>query len=317
MSSYHIKGTEFLTSKGWMSVESISEKDLVANVDKISGLITYRNPFRVIHNENSNLVKFSNTWVDGVVSCESDVLVDNRLVTAKSLVGTTIENTRFKLNAEHSGSGVCLSLLYLKLITWVIMDGTIVRSSERKTRVQFKLSKERKIECLEKLLTELSIPYTKRLCKKTGINKLQPYYIRIYGEYSLGIHTYLNNIKQIPKDWVNINKVELNAVLEAMLETDASRCGNKITWHSCSLNDVEVMQKACIVNGISFNIKEKDNASGFNNGRLQYVCRIDTNQDNLSRENVKVEKLEEKVDTYGVLTDGYVISRRNYKVWIT
>lgn len=314
----HTAGTELLTSKGWIPIEKITLDDFVATVDLESETITFEKPKRVVFNEESELVKFSNPWVEDVVSIGHNVVVNGKLVPALSLVGEKLSNSALMLSAFSANKGVGLPLKYLKLLTWVVMDGTMVRSSERKTRIQFKLAKERKIDSLENLLKELEVPYTKRICKKTGINKLQPYYIRIYGEHSLKIHEYFNNVKQLPQSWTRMNKNEVAAVLETLKETDGFLEVNKLRWVSSNKNDVEVLQQACVTNGIAFSFSEKINGSGFDNGKLQYSCYIDYSRKVLSSKDVKVEKLEENAATYGVtMSKGTTIARRNGKVWVT
>jgi calcineurin-like phosphoesterase family protein len=314
----HTQGTELLTLKGWKPVEEISMEDFVATVDLDDDRITFENPKRVVFNESSELIKFSNPWVEDVVSSGHNVVVDGQLVPAISLVGEKLSTSTLKLSAFANNTGVGLPVKYMQLLMWVVMDGTMVRSSERKTRIQFKLSKERKISRLESLLQDLEIPYTKRICKKSGINKLQPYYIRIYGEHSLKIHDHLGGVKQLPESWTNMSLSEVFAVLQTLKETDGFKEVNKLRWVSSSKNDVEVLQQACITNGIAFSISEKLNGSGFANGKLQYSCYIDESSSVLSSKDVQVEKLPVQGKTYGVtMSKGTTIARRNGKVWVT
>lgn len=67
-----------------------------------------------------------------------------------------------------------------------------------KKRIQFKLSKQRKIDSLCSLLDTLSIPYTKAEATKSGLNILQPYVIRIYGEHAQNLISKLGEVKEIP-----------------------------------------------------------------------------------------------------------------------
>lgn len=314
----HTKGTELLTKTGWVPVEEVTLEHEVATVDITTGNTVFANPSRLVVNKDSNLVRISSPWVEDVVSEGHRVLVNGKLVPAICLVGKKLQNSGFTLSAFAKNTGVGLPLGYMKLLTWVIMDGTIVRVSEKKTRVQFKLSKESKIIKLEKLLASLNIPYTKRLCKKYGINNLQPYYIRIYGEHSLKIHEHLDGVKQIPNSWANMSREEVEAVVESILDTDGNKQYNKIYWTTTSKNDVEVMQRACVLSGYAFRFRTSDTRSGFSNAKLQYQCTLQKSQRVRSSKQVKVEKLDGKGDTFGVtMLHGTTIARRNGKVWVT
>lgn len=314
----HTKGTELLTKTGWVPVEEVTLDHEVATVDLSTGTTIFANPYRVVVNKDSNLIRVSSPWVEDVVSEGHNVVLDGKLVPAISLVGKELHNSSLTLSSFANNQGVGLPLDYMKLLTWVIMDGTIVRSSEKKTRAQFKLSKELKISKLENLLNSLNIPYTKRVCKKHGINKLQPYYIRIYGEYSLRVHEALGGVKQIPSDWMNMSKEETDAVVESIMDTDGYKEINKIYWTTTNKNDAEIMQIACVLNGYAFKFKLVENKIGFENSKAQYLCTLQKSSKVVSSKRVIVERLEHKEDTFGVtMVHGTTIARRDGKVWVT
>lgn len=156
------------------------------------------------------------------------------------------------------------------------MIGTLVRSSEKKTRVQFKLSKQRKIQRLRELLKDIEIPYTFKEATISGLNILQPYYIRIYGKGSLSIHEYLNNVKQFPFSWVdNLTKEQLLIVLNEIRVTDgSSTVYDRLDWCTTSEHDKDVILKSCDKYNIKYTSKALEGRSGFINGKLQYYNTI-------------------------------------------
>ena len=215
----HTEDTELLTSKGFVNVGEITKDCEVASVDLSSGIMEFVKPLRVVVNESSQTYSVKGVWLDVRVSSGHNIVLDGKLTPVKDSVGS-YANQRFTLSAKCKGLGVEITNNMIRLLTWIVMDGTLVRYSDKKTRVQFKLSKERKIERLETLLLEMGVPYTKRMCKKYGVNKLQPYYIRIYGEYSLMLHKILEDKKQLPNSWRNLSEEQVKVLLEELSVTD-------------------------------------------------------------------------------------------------
>lgn len=312
----HTKGTELLTLNGWKPVQDICASDKVATVEIASNEIFFECPMRIVTNDCSETYQVRGGWVDDVVSDNHHLIYKNERKPVASLEGVHHQKS-FTTAAHYKSGGIDIEENMLKLITWVVMDGCLVRSSERKTRVQFKLSKTRKIESLENLLNTMEIPYTKRECKKHGINKLQPYYITIYGQSSLKIHNMLGGKKQLPSEWRDLSRRQAMMFLETLVETDGLREFNKIRWTTTNKNDVDISQEFCVKNGISFIFDEKYNKTGFNNGKKQYVCSICDGTNIHSTKKVFVEKTGVSEKTYGVeMKHGTVISRRNGRVMV-
>jgi hypothetical protein len=291
---------------------------MVATVNLDNSELVFDKPIKVVVNDSSEIYKISGGWVEDCVSSGHNIVIDGRLSSVSDNIGIHSSDSFMTAAMASQDVKVDISDDMIRLVTWVVMDGTMVRSSENKTRVQFKLSKERKIAELEELLTRMEIPYTKKLCKKQGCNKMQPYYIRIYGKYSLNLHNLIGEVKVLPKSWSNLNRKQTLVLLDTLQNTDGYREVEKIRWSTTSKHDVDVVQTACVVNGISFYFKEKVNTNGFANAKLQYVCNICDGMNVKSSKNVVVENSHEVSKTYGVtMRYGTVVSRRNGRVWVT
>ena len=164
----------------------------------------------------------------------------------------------------------------------------------------------------------MNIPFTLRPCKKTRLNKLQPYYICIYGQYSRDIFKYLNDIKQFPRYWINLNKTELLSILEEIKYTDGSQDHNKLNWVSTNFNNIDIIQTACIKNEIPFKYNFVVNCSGFENNKPQYHAIINLNNNLQSPDKVIISKLDKVETTYGVTVSNHtVVVRHKGKVWIS
>lgn len=166
--------------------------------------------------------------------------------------------------------------MYLELITWLIMDGTIVHRSDFNKRIQWKLSKERKINYLIALLERLSIPYTFREATKGGLNKLQPYYICLYGNSARDICHYLEGKKIFPEKWrQELSYSQLLIILKAIENTDGHRIyKSSFYWTSTEFSNISLIKDLCDKFRINFNYTEMPNGSGFDNGKLQYKATI-------------------------------------------
>ena len=173
----------------------------------------------------------------------------------------------------------------LQFITWLIMDGTMVderkyNPKSTKRRLQFKLSKIRKINSLKFFLEKNNIKYTFKVCKKVKTNKLQPYYIRIYGNYARHIHDYILECKKTYPEWIkNINQKQFNLLLNILSITDGTIRKNHIDWITTSDNDFNVVKFLCNKHNIKCVSKYLGtNKSGFKkNAKPQYQLRIYNN----------------------------------------
>ena len=281
--------------------------------------LDYYPPTKVVITPPVPLYSIKSNNLDFLVSEEHNLVINNKLVPAKDCVGSYKKSEFLYSGINTDQTGVKDSLNWLRLIVQIVCDATLVRSSPNKCRVQFKLSKERKIQRLKSLLDELKIPYTFKLCKKTCTNKLQPYYIRIYGQHARDVFKYLNDNKQFPQAWVNLNKIQIETVLEEIRITDGdSTKRSMVEWHSTNLSDVELIQKACTLNGIICFFKSLTNASGFKNGKTQYEVIAKLNEYVSKNREVKITKTTLVEPTVGVtVRHGTIITRRNGTVWVT
>lgn len=182
------KRTDILTTDGWINVKDIVEqhkKVTLLNYDIQRDCIVTDTIQDYIKSYQKEMIEIETRMSKQIVSDKHQVLLGDEKVLAKDIYNEQTKHLSHLIRPcsntliPYSGE---LSVNEVRLLTWVVTDGCIVSCSDKKKRIQFKLSKPRKIEALKELLEEMNIKYTFRLCKKSGINKLQPYYIRIYGE---------------------------------------------------------------------------------------------------------------------------------------
>ena len=285
------KDTDILTENGWMNIECVYNNNLkIANFDIQSSEIFFDYPIlkHKVFKENAIVIDGKNT--KQIVSEDHDIIVYNQKIKAKELLHKKIQEKEFILKGIYKNNfGIEIEDDYIRLLTWVIMDGTIVDYSKyninsKKCRIQFKLSLEKKIEKLTALLNKMKIPYTIKPInmKKEDINKKQQYYIRIYSDHARNILRKLTTKKEIPNNWRNFSERQLYIFLETLINTDGEiryHGNNPIVWRSINKNNMDTIMEACIKNDVYCVYKEFENQSGFVENRNQYICRIYKNKE--------------------------------------
>lgn len=318
-----VKDTEVLTDKGWVKIQDIefTNQYKIAQFDIETREISFDYPTLLTYHPEPYVIKIEGHNTCQVVDPLHHVIVDNKKVLAKDLIGEEIKESQLPLSGYIKTKGAKYSDDELRLITWIVTDGTVVdRSKYENTiakRIQFKLSKQRKIKDLCDLLEKMNIKYTLKPATKSGVNKLQPYLIRIYGEEARKYATIVGTNKQFPADFKELNEKQLEVVLDIITKTDGRWVSdNKLSWITVSRYNADIIQEACIKNGWLCVIKENGNNSGFANGKLQYdVC--------IKRKLTKACKLKITKEKYGdyiysiTMPKGTIVTRYNGKVAFT
>lgn len=307
--------TEVLTSGGWKLAKNITTYDLVASVSLDNKLLTFNPPKNVETHQPKEMFKLDGGYVSELVTTGHSCIVDGRRMQVDSLPNKVKAN-RFLFGGNIEPSHVWTEN-EVSLIAWVVCDGTIVNRSDHNKRIQFKLSKQRKIDALEKLLLDCNLPYTKRLAQKSSSNKLQPYYICLYGNAARYIFNLLEGKKQYPKSLIGISGKVFNSFLNTISVTDGSLSYNTLSLVTVEQEQADTLQMICMVNNIPCRITCTENKSGFPNGKTQYRVMINLKPDSLEQY-VTVNKLNIKMSSIGIETlDGTLVTRRDGKVTVT
>ena len=143
----------------------------------------------------------------------------------------------------------------VRVLVWVLMDGTMVDNrkyieNSTKRRIQWKLSKSRKIKKLTELLNSLQIPYTLREATMSSHNVLQPYYIRIYGDWGRKIFDLLEGKKLFPDWMMRQDDNYVRAVLETLEITDGYRQNRRIIFTTTTIQYLEWLEQFCALNTV-------------------------------------------------------------------
>jgi hypothetical protein len=297
--------TEILTQEGWKEAFNLSMDDEVASFD-VGGNVSFAKAKRITHHAQTKLLHLKGDSQDELVSSNHRFFYRGALI---NLPPGKYKQGDFR-RAGNLESRINLSDDMLKILTWTVCDGTIVRASEGKKRIQFKLSLERKLTRLKNILDAANVPYTFRKANLSPFNKLQPYYITIYGEWARKLDELLEFKKEFPSHWKYLSRNQLNVVLEEIQNTDGSRHFNHMMWSTINKNDADIIQLACILHGIPcYYVIRTPGTTSFPNGKPQYYVNVfDKGMD--IRRAVSIEQMETGSVVAIETEQGTLITRR-------
>lgn len=310
--------TEILTSNGWVLAKNIKITDNIASFDKDRN-IEFNYPENLAIYKDRDIYNVKGNMSDELVTYGHNLWHKNKLTKVSDLYWSKIN----PLDLSHAGNIEHQKVLYtddeIRLITWIVCDATIRQEKcGVKTRVQFKLSKERKIDRLKLLLDKMNINYTFRPCKKYGINKLDPYYIRFYSNDARKYWGILNGNKSFPKWFSQLDNEQAQVVIEELKNTDGNISFNHIELPTTNKNDADTLQLMCIFNNIPTKITTNIHPSGFDNAKPQYRVSIYNNGIFLASKKTEIVYTNTKQDVVAIQTKhNTLITRRNGKVSFT
>lgn len=277
------KDTELLTTQGWRNiVECYNDSDVIlANFDINTREIFFNKPnSRCIEYQNS-LIEISGSRTKQIVSLEHDVIINTTKCKAIDLLGKKAEQNLIPMTGFLNSQGINISDDMIRLIVWIVCDGTIVDFSKRKSNskkctIQFKLSKERKIQKLSELLNRLHINFSLLPATKCRTNVLQPFYIRFHGDKARLCWNILGKKKQFPDWFRQLSKKQFLIFLEELSITDGHRVNkNYIKWQTIDKHNIDLVQEICLYHNI-VSYYNSFHSGGFSN-KLQYDMTIFNN----------------------------------------
>ena len=324
------KDTDILTNKGWLNIEDIVENkidcrpytyNIQNNKIELDNILEYHKKYQ----EDMIHIRTNNT--EQIVSLNHDVLINDTKIKAKDLY----DNKSKYIQSLHKNIKPCglveyndydISDDWLKLLVWVVTDGCLVDANKNKNgyapklRVQFKLSKERKIKELTNLLNNMNIKYSIKTATKSGGNILQPYLIRIYGDDCRKIFSYFPNGKIFPNFFKNLSYRQTKIVIKTISITDGHPRHKRIDYYSSNILNDNIISEMCIKNNYCFTM-EYIHKSGFDSNKLRYIYRITQNWNWIKKLN-NIEKIKYNDYSYCLTTNnGTLITRINGKVAFT
>jgi len=307
--------TEILCDRGWVRAADVTVDHFVASFDQGTKRFAYCKPVAVSKHMAPNHAVVSSSKKHETVTQNHALIVDGQRQLVETLPDE-VRGTRFTYHLPSQGGGVGLSNNYIRFLVWCFTDGCLYQSGPDKVRIQFKLSKQRKIDRLQDILNYCKIDYTLKPCKKYGINKLQPYYIRIYGSDAREVLDILTKDKLLPPWIESLDEEQADVFFDELLQTDGHRHYNQNSFSTTNKHNADMIQLLAVLNGRHCCIDEKRGASGFLNGKIQYCLRIGMGE-NLYQ-HVKIRRSDIAIPVVSITTiDDTLITRENGKINFT
>ena len=216
------ENTELLTKRGWVRYNDINEHDSALTLNKTTRFLEWNKINEVfVYDHFKELYKIDGINFDLLVTGGHGlVATDNKkleLFTAEDLYNNPIRK-KFIVAGLLYRQGINLTDDELRLLVWIVTDGNMdYDKRDCKTRIRFKLSKDRKIERLTSLLNKMQISYSVLPSKKYGVNKLLPYRVNIhsmcYGQNYPSIQRildYLEYKKELPQKTKDANEKQVD-----------------------------------------------------------------------------------------------------------
>lgn len=326
------KDTDILTDKGWVNIAKLVNSQNAMNCKPYSYNICKDlievDTIKAFHKKRQDtMVCIETNNTKQVVSKNHEVLLGKEKFLAKDILSfdsgkiASIQHL-IRPTSQCNHEAIDFSDDMLSLITWIVCDGTLVDAHKNKSeyapkiRVQFKLSRLDKIQCLENLLNRMNITYTKKEATKDKNNKLQPYLIRIYSDTARKLYDIFGGVKVFPESFRNLDKHQLDVVLNSIVSTDGSKQEQRIYWYTNNQKNMDIIQEACVKNEYAFSIRS-ENKSGFKKDSHSYSCCITKHWDFVKNKN-KVSEIPYDDYSYCITTEnGTLITRIDGKVAIT
>jgi hypothetical protein len=316
----HLSDTNVLTKDGWVNIASISEGDVVASVDLESGKMGFYPCLGKVSFKERGYFTLESAHHDEAVSMDHSVIFRGGRLKVQEL--GECRTGDFTYCCDSDMETYAYDKDWIRMIVWAVCDGTFVdrrNYNETGFRLQFKLSKPRKIESLTKLLTRMGIPFTLKPATKSPSNVLDPFYIRVYGEYAkkLFFECTSNGKKQFPSWFKTMNRECVMEAIDTISETDGQNKKGIIFWSSVSKVDVETVQIACVTHGIPTSIAIGKRSGGFPNSSIRFDTTIMPQgfSKRASCRHVKKGFVDAEAEFVGIQTiHGTLLTQRNGKV---
>jgi len=315
--------TEILTKDGWKNYHQIKKESIIATFNIEKGFIEYLPVNNVFAKKyNGIMYNLKNRISDQLISPEHRVV--RKMFNSNNYVLEKIEkvlklNSPFIVPVGSEGNVLGNNRLNedeVKLIAWLIAEGTMDKSGRGSGRVSIYQSKEKNLENYEEITSlcrSLKLEYTERIQKGLGVDCNV---IRFDANSTRKILKYFNSsknkgIKFVPENILKINTEDSKTFIKTYIKGDGhDDC--KITTTEESIKDSLLHVIVNAGYGASVLIRHPDNKLS---KKDRYIIRVIKHKDTYINE-VK------KVNYQGIIwcpnTDNEtVVARRNGKIFIT
>ena len=257
--------TEVFTRNGWKTFITIKQSDEVLGLNK-NGLAEWQSIQDIIVKNDSTLYEFES---DRISMC----ITDKHRILHETLAGyqySTIKdynpnNSRFSIplsSKSNVNSDYCISDFDLRVIAWILTDGSINKESKKLTIYQ---SKIKTLDIIERLLNDNKVLYVKSSRKRTTkqiqgrILKKEPlksYTLQLDLQYSKNLVDKFNLEKDTLPAWIyNLSYRQARLFINEMILGDGTSYSSSLQHIMYgTYNFLSMVQGLCNMNGIASNL---------------------------------------------------------------
>lgn len=247
------ENTEILTDRGFFPAKHITMNHRIASYDLYTGNISYDKPVAIKFTENQPLISVKGFNTEELLYEKHKIDVDNELVYVDTFLDGYINENRFRKSGNIITKGVDYTDDELRIIAWIVCNGRL------KNYMYFKIQARRKVKPFKELFTRLGIPFR---CS----DKDKMFYRVTCDRTTLKYKQIMQGKTSFPESFRRLNKRQLLVVLDEMTRMETYRRRNMDHWFTVDSKSVDILQVACISNGITFKYRL--------NPSLRYHCKI-------------------------------------------
>ena len=317
--------TEFLTDDGWKCYDNIEDYNKLVSLNLTEDKLEYCEiQDRVKRHVNEDLYHLKSTHIDQLVTSKHRVLVkkigsnrqigDYEIFHADMLPGDFLKIPTANI---LDWDGLVLSDEELRLIVWVVADGSIeTKKNSNSLGIRWHLKKIRKVERLTQLLDKLKIKYSSRP-QQTGNYKIRISNSDQYHNKIIDWCYIKSGKKQLPTFIKQANLHQTHIIFDEYAHTDGNyhSINNKHLIQISTSKQIEgdILQELAHTNGFSCKISPKKG-----NGK-NIVLSVNKNKydaEMVRCRNIKIQKYIGNVVCFTVKNSTLMV-RRNGCVFIS
>ena len=310
MSDCLLDSAEVLTINGFKFIKDLNYNDLVANYDLDSKSVFFKEPKNIIKRELRCDEKVYDLYCKQsnfhfYATENHRVLTNNGVILCKDLEDISYLKDYVYFSDFVDSKYLCNKYPddILRLLVWVVCDGSYSNNGCGTFRIEFDFCKERKIDRVVDLLKTLRLDFN------TSFNarNYDEVSIMLTKDSSAKVMSYLNYKKEFPFDFMLLPKNQVDIVCDELIQSDGDYTNfidrGTFRFNTTSKHNLDIIQGMMVLNGYYANYKLKKRTSGFdNNLDLYYIDRVNKSHLEYSKSGFHHRKVFKNVIDY----DGYV-----------
>ena len=305
-----INETELLTPYGWKQLCDITTDDVVAQFHPEDNSITFSDVLDVVEPHESEVISFR-----GI-----EATPDHRMLTKPFSSdiyrvepwGDVVHgNTRtIQTSGYWTKEGLSLNDDEIALLVWIQGDGHYMKSSSDGTitGIEFHLKKERKIQRITQILSNLGIKYVVNRCKNGSVH------VRVHGASIYKWAEGWLEDKMFSYKFIKMNQHQFETFLNELLSVDGSN-GRQMMYFSAEQQNLDVVQAVCATHGLKTNMTTLGSSKTIYGDKPTTVTISDASY-NVGKQNKEDATKRKTTVSCVTVESGFILIRQGYRTFV-